>query len=986
MITRASEQDVPMEARVSSSTGSEPGVTGFGPDATVAGPDAVLAIARGLARELHPDAAALEQLGPDASIEHDFGLDSLARVELGLRIERTLGVELPDGAFAEAETIADLARALRQAPAHRAAPKRVLSSALPAGMPVQPRTPTTLVDALELHCANHPDRLHVLFSNGGDEHSPLSFGELRADAIAVAAGLKRAGIRAGETVAIMLPTGREFFAAFYGTLYAQAIPVPLYPPARASQIEAHLRRVAGILANCEARLLLTFARARRLAHLLRGLQTRLEQVATVEEIVEREAVASAPALRAADVAFLQYTSGSTGQPKGVVLTHANLLANLRAMQRVTGATSADRFVSWLPLYHDMGLIGACFGALVYGFPLVLMSPLAFLARPLRWLNALHIHGATITAAPNFAYDLACNKIDEGELEKLDLRALRLAFNGAEAVSPRTLERFADRFARCGLRRSALMPVYGLAECSLGLTFPPVGRGPVVDRVSRSRFLRAGFASPADRDDPAPLQFVSCGPPIPGHALRVVGAPGEVLPERMQGRIEFRGPSATPGYFRNPAETARLFDGEWLDTGDLGYLADGELYVTGRAKDIIIRGGHNVHPQELEEAVAQLPGVRKGGVAVFPAADRVQGTERIVVVVESLERSAQARTELVARVNRLALDLIGLPVDEVLLAPPRSILKTSSGKLRRSACREAYERGELGARPRPAWRQLARLAGEGAIAGLSRGARRLGELAWGLRALASAACLAPLAWVAVVAAPGLRRRRRIAAAFARLAMRFAGIEVRVVRAERKARGPAVVVANHASYLDSVVLIALLPGEYGFVAKRELRGSFALGHLLEAIGCLFVARSDVHEATLDAAELQSRLQAGESLVVFPEGTFTCDAGLLPFHMGAFSVAAAAGAEVVPVALRGTRTMLPDSARLPRPATLELVVGEPLRAPDASWKSAVELRRAARAHILAHLHEPDLEQIAAGNGRAQRAACDDPASASAASASST
>jgi 1-acyl-sn-glycerol-3-phosphate acyltransferase len=453
---------------------------------------------------------------------------------------------------------------------------------------------------------------------------------------------------------------------------------------------------------------------------------------------------------------------------------------------------------------------------------------------------------------------------------------------------------------------------------------------------------------------------------------------------MQGRIEFRGPSATAGYFRNPTATARLFDGGWLDTGDLGYLVDGELYVTGRVKDIIIRGGHNVHPQELEEAVAQLPGVRKGGVAVFPAADRVHGTERIVVVVESLERSAQARAQLVARVNGLALDLIGLPVDEVLLAPPRSILKTSSGKLRRGACREAYERGELGSRPPPAWRQLARLACEGATARLSRGARRLVELAWGLRALATAGALAPLAWIAVVAAPGLARRRRIAASFAGFAMRVAGIKVRVARAEREARGPAVVVANHASYLDSIVLMALLPGEYAFVAKRELRESFAIGHLLEAVGCLFVERFDAHEATLDAAALQSRLQAGESLVVFPEGTFSRDAGLLPFHMGAFLAAAAAGVDVVPVALRGTRAMLPDGARLPRPATVELIVGEPLRAPDSSWQSAVELRRAARAHILAHLHEPDLEQTVAGHGCAQRDGCDDSASASAVSAS--
>jgi 1-acyl-sn-glycerol-3-phosphate acyltransferase len=920
----------------------------------------VLAIVRDLTAELHPAMPGVDKLGADASIERDFGLDSLARVELGLRIERSLTTSLSDTALVESETVRDLARSLVGIHKLVPAPGTLKPQRAVEREVVTPASAATLLDALEWHVGVQPDRTHILLADREDEPERISFGELRNEAVAVAAGLKRHGIQPGESVAIMLPTGREFFAAFYGALYAHAVPVLLYPPARPSQIEAHLRRVAGIVANCESRILLTFERARRLAHLLRPLGTRLELIMTLADIAEARAEWPVPPLTPSDVALLQYTSGSTGQPKGVVLTHGNVVANLSAMQRVTGVTSADCFVSWLPLYHDMGLIGACFGALLVGFPLVLMSPFTFLSRPVRWLRAIDRHRATITAAPNFAYELCLNKIEDREIEGLELRSLRLVFNGAEAVSAHTIERFVERFAPYGLRREALMPVYGLAESAVGLTFPPPGRGPLIDRIARERFLLSGIAGPAAKTDPTPLSVVSCGTALPGHSIRVVDETGNVLPERTQGRIEFQGPSATSGYFHNPQETARLFDGKWLDTGDLGYLADGELYVTGRAKDIIIRGGHNIHPQELEEAVAQLPGVRKGGVAVFPAVDRRNGTERVIVLAETREDHPMPPAELISSINRLAVDLIGLSVDEVVLVPPRTVLKTSSGKLRRAACRDAYERGKLGAAARAPWLQLARLAYRGFVTRSGRAMRHFIGIAWGLRAWVVGACLAPLFWLSLVLTPGLSRRRRVAAAYARLALRLCGVRPRIRNPTRAASVPLVYVANHASYLDGFLLLATLPPDFAFVAKREFIGSPVIGRLLERIGCLFVERFEVHEVTYGARELQSRLRAGESLAVFAEGTFRRDPGLLPFHMGAFSAASAEGADVVPVAICGTRSMLPDGTRLPRPARIEVVIGEPLRPQDASWRSAVRLRRDARQQILDHVHEPDLEQI--------------------------
>ncbi len=918
-----------------------------------------LAAARALASELHPGMPGIDKLDADASIERDFGLDSLARVELALRVEQALGTLLPDEAVSQADSVRDIVRALHIARGAAAPAAPIQRPARIEPGAAAPPLPATLLEALDWQATKQPERTHILLADRETRAEPITFGDLRAEATAVAAGLIRRGVRPGEAVAIMLPTGRDFFAAFYGALYAHAVPVPLYPPARPSQIESHLRRVAGILTNCESRILLTFDRVKPLAYLLRSLSTKLETILTVAEASEAHAAFPTPAAQPSDTAFLQYTSGSTGQPKGVVLTHANLLSNLHAMQRATGITSADCFVSWLPLYHDMGLIGACLGALVFGYPLVLMSPFAFLSRPVRWLRTIDRHRATLTAAPNFAYEMCINKIDDTALAGLDLSCLRFAFNGAETVSAHTLERFAERFAPFGLRRSALMPVYGLAECALGLTFPPPDRGPLIDRIDRDTFLRDGRASGAGGMDRAALAVVSCGRPIPGHEIRIADAAGRPLPERMQGRIEFQGPSATSGYFNNPTETGRLFDGPWLDTGDLGYLAGGELYITGRAKDLIIRGGHNIHPQELEEAVGQLPEVRKGAVVVFAATDRSRGTERVVMLVETREQPAPASGDLIARINRLAVDLIGLPIDEVVLVPPRTVLKTSSGKIRRAACREAYEQGKLGAAGRAPWVQLSRLALRGFATQCTRRARRLATYLWGVRAVLVAACLTPFLLLAIVLTPGLMRRRRVAARFARLAVRLAGISLRVIAPAHAGRDARVYVSNHSSYVDAFVLVATLPPDVAFVAKRELKESIALGSVLKRLGCVFVERHDVPEAVVAAGELQARLRAHESLHVFAEGTFQRDPGLLPFHMGAFLAAAAAGAAVVPVAVCGTRAMLPDGATLPRPAPLEVIIGEPLAPEDASWRTAVKLRRLSRAHMLEHVHEPDLEQ---------------------------
>ncbi|MBK8741314.1 MAG: AMP-binding protein [Betaproteobacteria bacterium] len=927
----------------------------------------LLATVRSVADELRPHAGLAATLGLDDSLERGYGLDSLARVELIARIGDELGVSLADAALTEAETPRDLLRFMTRAAGDGASlaqsgrqrDGRPAAATDTAAELYPPDSIATLVDVFEWHLQRRPERVLISLYGEDDARTELSYADLHRDALALAAGLRATGLGRGDKVAIMLPTGREFFAAFFGALYAGGVPVPLYPPARPSQLEDHLRRIAGILRNAQARVLVSVERAKPLAHLLRAQAEALQAVNTVADLSRPGATHAPPPLTATDVAFLQYTSGSTGDPKGVVLTHANLLANLRAMGRASTVGSADVFVSWLPLYHDMGLIGACLGALVLGFHLVLMSPLAFLTRPARWLETIHRHRGTVSAAPNFAYELCLAKLGDADLDALDLSCWRLAFNGAEPVSPDTLERFASRFARCGFARTALTPVYGLAESSVGLAFPPVGRGPLIDRIDRAALARDGVAAPARPDDTQPLRVVSCGLPLPGHELRVIGAGGRELPEREQGEVQFRGPSSTQGYLDNPAANARLFDGEWLNTGDLGYMAAGELFLTGREKDIIIRGGLNIHPQELETAVAGIAGVRKGGVAVFPATDRRSGTERLVVLAETRVDEPLQRQQMIQAITALSATLLGAPADDVVLAPPRSVLKTSSGKTRRAACRELYEQGRLGVTQRAPWRQWLALEATAAAARARRAWRAAGRVAWGMWAWTVFCTLAIVAWCGIMTAPRLAWRRRTARALARAAMRLIGLPMRVEGLDRlSGPGPRIVVANHASYADAILLGAVLPPEFSFAAKRELAGVPLIGPALRRLDTAFVERFDAAQGVEDTRALQARVRAGESMVFFPEGTFRRASGLLPFKLGAFVVAAETGTPVVPVALNGSRGLLRDAAWLPERGAVRITIGEAIPPAGPGWDQALALRDAARNALAARLAEPALD----------------------------
>jgi 1-acyl-sn-glycerol-3-phosphate acyltransferase len=923
-------------------------------------PEILLEQVRTLAAELNPQRRTPPRVTLDSSLDRDLGFDSLSRVELALRLERMSGLALPEQLLARAETVGDLWEALGAGVAQVRRPAETERAVPLDESEGTPRGASTLLEMLDWHVQRHPQRPHVYLYGDADEPQTITYAGLAEGAHHVAAGLQAQGLLPGQSVAIMLPTSRDYLYSFLGILLAGGIPVPIYPPLRPSQLEDHLRRHAGILNNAEATLLITLPEAKRVAHLLQGQVTGLRDVLTPADLDIAGSAFSRPTVNADDIAFLQYTSGSTGMPKGVILSHADLLANIRAMGEAVLADSQDVFVSWLPLYHDMGLIGAWLGSMYFAMPLVLMSPLAFLTRPRRWLWTIHRHRGTLTAAPNFAYELCLTKLDDTDIDGLDLSSLRLAFNGAEPVSPKTLQQFARRFADFGLRRQALAPVYGLAEAAVGLAFPPPDRGPLIDTIQRDRFTARGEAIPADATQADTLEFVACGRPLPGYEVRIVDSGGRELPERREGRLEFRGPSATRGYLNNPEATARLRDGTWLDTGDLAYVAEGDVYPTGRVKDIIIRGGRNIYPHELEEAVGDITGVRRGCVAAFGSPDPMSGTERLVIVAETRETESETLQALQEDVRRRCTDLIGIPPDEVVLGPPHSVLKTSSGKVRRAAVSRLFERGLLGRRPRAVWLQVVRVALSGWRLRLRRLWRWSIDLAYAGYAHAVFWLLAVPGWLLIVALPDEGLRWMLMRRAARLLFLVAGVPLRVQGLEHWPQdGHCVIVANHASYLDGVVLVATLPGRFAFVAKRELSEKLIPRLFLQRIGAVFVERLDQQKGVSDAQHTVDVLQAGRSLMVFAEGTFTRIPGLRKFRMGAFVAATEAGVAAIPVTLNGTRSVLRERSHFPHRGEIRVSIAAPIEPAGDGWDAAVRLRNSVRQAMLETLDEPDLLQ---------------------------
>ncbi len=932
--------------------------------------DVVLTLVGELASELHSNGRWRPSLA--SSLDADLGFDSLTRLELLTRLRRELGEEIGAEAAFAADTVAEVLDAVTTA-----------EGAAPGTSP-EPRTvggdswlepsrrcrARSLPELLSRLVERDPDFVCIRLPQAGGA-TELRVGELLRGARRIASGLSRR-ISVGEPVGIMLPTGRDFIETFFGTQLAGGIPVPLAPAARASQIEDHLLRQIGILDDSGAGLLVASREVAALARVARARSLTVRRAMTVDQL--REPADGVVRWRGGgdEIALLQYTSGSTGAPKGVVLRHNNLLANLEAIARGLETGPGDVFVSWLPLYHDMGLIGGLLHPLYCGIPLVLMSPLDFLGRPELWVETIDRYRGTMTVAPNFAYEICQRRASQSGAAALDLSRWRLALNGAEPVSPATIDRFCERFGPAGFRREAMLPVYGLAENSLAVTFPSLGRIPRVDRVDREALVTSGVAEPvpetAGEDDGA-QEIVSCGRPLDGVELRLVDDAGREVEEREIGRVQFRGSSATSGYYRDEAATRELYDGSWIDSGDLGYLADGELFLTGRTKDIIIHAGRNLSPHALEEAAGDVEGVRKGCVAAFGVNDAELGTERLILVAETRESDTGGRHRIVAGINEAAIRRAGAAPDDVCLVPPHTLLKTSSGKIRRVACRELYssQRLERGGR-RSAWRQILATAMATCAAWVRRALRTIPSVAYSLWGWTLVGVLLTVAWCGVMVLPSVSSRRRWARWVCRAFFKLAGVPITVSGASylsdaRESGTGLVVASNHASFLDSMILIAALDAPLTFVAKRAFERHAVSRWLMKRLGIVFVDQNEV-----DPGErLESwtrRVDAGDVLVVFVEGIFVRAPGLRAFKLGAFEVAARARRPVLPLTIDGSRDLLRDEQWWLRRTPIEVRLSPAAMAAGAGFSAAVRLRDEVRRAMVATTGEPDLERLS-GDG---------------------
>ncbi len=932
----------------------------------------LLEVVRGVVVDVS-DGRGLGSIGPDVSFERELGLGSLERVELGVRAGEAFGVHLPEEAFATADTPRQLLAHLdqRRGPAAAAIPVRsttaadrraLLPSAPPSPAPVDA---VTLVEVLEYHVRHQPDRVHLVLEDDDGSALPITYRMLHRAALSVARSLRAAGLDRGRCVAIMLPTGLGYFASFMGVLLAGGVPVPLYPPMRLDRIAEYMARSSRILDNAQAQLLVTFDRAARIADLARDRVATIEAVLSIDALLPQANVPSelpdidttAVAVGPHDTALIQYTSGSTGDPKGVELTHANVMANIRAAAKGCALAGDDVIVSWLPLYHDMGLIGGWLMPFYFGVPCVLMSPLAFLSRPVRWLAALSEYRATCSVAPNFAFDLCVKRIEPAAVADLDLHRVRAILNGSEPILPATLDRFVDRFSPVGLRREVLFCAYGLAENMVAVAFPPVGRAPRIDRIDRKIFEAEARATPASADDDA-LEFVGVGTAVDGHEIQVVDADGAPVESRRQGVVQFRGPSAFKGYFRRPEATAEVKrPGGWVDTGDLGYIADGELFIAGRLKDLIIKGGRNYYPHEIEEAAASVDGIRQGCVAAFAVRDDAAGTEQIVVVAETREREALAQEMLVGRVIEAVTTRVGVPPDRVVLVPPGAVPKTSSGKIQRRESKRLLQEGTLHVGHGSFARQAAGLMLKSLPARALAALRRVARVIYGVWAAAMIAWLCAIAVVLGRLCPRGRASRRLTQLEARIALGLAGLYPRRSGLEHIPPGAAILVANHCGYLDFLICAATLPPDIRFVIKGELRDNPWVGPVLERVGHVFIDRHSTAKSLADLEAVVALLAAGERVMLYPEGTFCADVGMRPFKLGAFRLASETGAPVVPIAIRGSRKALRDGTWLPRHEAIAVEVLAPLRPEGREIADLVRLRDRSADAIAARIDEPRL-----------------------------
>ncbi|HHO50983.1 MAG TPA: fatty acyl-AMP ligase [Deltaproteobacteria bacterium] len=556
-----------------------------------------------------------------------------------------------------------------------------------------PPTFSTVAQAIAEVGELFPDHGFVFQDLKGEETS-YDFPEVERQTAGRAAALQRMGACKGDRVGLVIIEPEDFVLTFLAALRIGVVPVPMYPPMSFGNLDAYADRTARVLTNAGAKILLASARLQNVLWSLVDSVPSLERLIQVETLRDSEGAPEYPEIVPEDLAFLQYTSGSTADPKGVMVTHGSLVANskgiiLEGLQ--LDPTKGDKGVSWLPLYHDMGLIGFVIAPICYGVPIVFIPTLRFIKRPSVWLDTVHRHRGTASFAPNFAYALATRRVKESDLRRWDLSCLKVLGCGAEPIQPETMRAFTELYnTHCELPLNSIMPAYGMAEATLAITLKPALEQMHTLVVDAEHFSERGEVVEPTSDARAVVEFVSCGVPFEGHEVAVLDTDGNRLPDGTEGELCHRGPSLTAGYFGNPEATAAAYRDGWLRTGDLGFVKDGQVFVTGRIKDLIIVNGRNVHPQAVEWVVAEIDNVRKGNVVAFSVPGKIG--EELVIVLETRDEDHQA---MAASVKAAVQRELSLTAADIVCLRPGSLPKTSSGKLQRRKTREQYLRGDAG---------------------------------------------------------------------------------------------------------------------------------------------------------------------------------------------------------------------------------------------------------------------------------------------------
>jgi fatty-acyl-CoA synthase len=526
----------------------------------------------------------------------------------------------------------------------------------------------------------------------------FSFEQLREEAMRRAAHFRQHGLKKGDRLAMVIPEGEDFVPTFLAAVWAGIIPVPLYPPLSLGKLDAYLETLVGILNKAKPTHVATTAKLQQVLWSGLAKVPSLEGVITAEELKgdAPEGVSQAPEhVSDNDICFLQFTSGSTSTPKGVAVTHQNIRANVDAIMKegLKIDPEVDHGVSWLPLYHDMGLIGFVIGPMLYRIPVTFIPTMAFVRNATIWLETIHRVRGTITFAPNFAYALTAKRAKPEQIARWNLSSLRAFGCGAEPINPVTVNKFVDTFSTCGIRPEAMLPSYGMAEATLAISFIGLDERLTTDVIDSSAYQKERQATPVDAaalKSGLAQEFVCCGRPFAGHDIAIFDDHGVRLAERHIGEIWVRGPSVAQGYYQDAEASDRIFGGGWLKTGDYGYLVDGQVFITGRKKDIIIINGRNYDPQRIEWMVDEIPEVRKGSTVAF-SRPGLQ-SEELIIVLESRTENLAAMKEAVALKVSEQMQMVAA---DVMICPVGSLPKTSSGKLQRAKTRQQYLDGSLG---------------------------------------------------------------------------------------------------------------------------------------------------------------------------------------------------------------------------------------------------------------------------------------------------